>query len=394
MRFFFKERAPLCGEINSKERSTSRTPLCGEINSKERSTSRAPLCGEPQVVSCKIIWVLKDDRAGNYSQATGLAEELALEARDLEVDAKIQIKEISYNFLARLPNFLKINGLAGISSISKKLLLEKIDGQQENPDIVISAGRKTAPIAAYLKRKYGSKAIQIMNPNLNFKKFDFVILPSHDKKFTAKNIIRIIGSLTRISDDRLEKEYQKFADILEKITAQNSAPKIALLVGGSSKKGKFTNEIAAKLGKQVSEIVSKMNANLLVLNSRRTGEEITETLDQNLIFPSKDGVKSIKKFFKWKIKDWNNPYFAVLKDADFIIATGDSISMCSEICCLGKPVYIFSTSEICSAKHLQFLNDLVAGGFARHLKNEILENYLPKKLGETKRVAKLLNLFK
>ena len=222
--------------------------------------------------------------------------------------------------------------------------------------------------------------MQIMNPNWDFAKFDVVILPSHDKKNQNHNVIRMIGSLTRIGDELLENEYKKFSDVLEKV----SSPKIALLVGGSSKKGKFTNQIAKDLGKLVSEITKQMNGNLLVLNSRRTGEKITEILDQNL--------SCSKKFFKWKSQDWQNPYFAVLQAADFIIATGDSISMCSEICSLGKPIYIFNSPEICSAKHLKFHQDLFAQGFAKKLdeKTKILENYSTKKLIETQRIAELI----
>ena len=94
-----------------------------------------------------------------------------------------------------------------------------------------------------------------------------------------------------------------------------------------------------------------------------------------------------------KNKDWQNPYFAVLQSADFIVATGDSISMCSEICCLGKPVYIFNPPEICSSKHLKFHQDLFDQGFARKLNidTQILENYSATKLEETKRIAELIS---
>jgi mitochondrial fission protein ELM1 len=89
---------------------------------------------------------------------------------------------------------------------------------------------------------------------------------------------------------------------------------------------------------------------------------------------------------------WPNPYFAALKAADFIIATGDSIAMCSEICCLKKPVYIFNPPQICSAKHLKFHQNLFEQNFTKKLdeKTEILENYSPQKLDETSRIAKLI----
>ena len=380
----------------------------------------------------KIIWVLSDDRPGNYSQALGLAEKMAEElAEEIKTGSLpiVQIKKITYNFLSKLPNFLKINGLLGIDRSSKASLLQtsqkpniprllqicknlprymgiptrlfhlgggtlcavknkKYTRPKGSEYIIVSAGRKTAPIAAFLKNYYQAFAIQIMNPNWDFKKFDAVILPNHDSRSffgtKEKNVLRINGSLGRIDHHLLELEYKKFASLFDKI----SSPKIALLVGGSSKKGKFTIKIAQDLGKIISKITNQMQGNLLVLNSRRTGEEITETLDKSLILQ----YPQSKTFFKWQKADWKNPYFATLKAADFIVATGDSISMCSEICSLGKPVYIFNPPEICSPKHLKFHQDLFEQKYARKLdeNTKILENYPTKKLEETSRIAKLL----
>ena len=45
-----------------------------------------------------LIWVLLDDRAGNNSQSLGIAQELGYD---------FIAKNISYNFLAKLPDFLK-----------------------------------------------------------------------------------------------------------------------------------------------------------------------------------------------------------------------------------------------------------------------------------------------
>jgi hypothetical protein len=329
----------------------------------------------------KIIWVLADDRPGNYSQAIGLAEAIAR-----LTTAVIEIKKLRYNFLAKLPNFLKIDGLMGISLESRNSILKT--PKNLAPNIIISAGRKTAPINLFLKRYYQvfTKvfSVQIMSPDLSqiqSSKFDFVILPKHDEEKEQQNILQVIGALNRINQKLLDDEYEKFVPQLDKI----NSPKIALLVGGSSKKGKFDAKIARLLGKIVSDVAGNMKANLLVLNSRRTGQEITEVLDQNLRCENPQN----KYFFKWQAKNWQNPYFAVLKTADFIIATGDSISMCCEICSLGKPVYIFNPQEICSKKHLRFHQNLFAYNFARKIDDTTvkLENFLPNKLDETNRVA-------
>ena len=52
----------------------------------------------PQGEGEKTIWVLVDDRPGNYSQALGLGEKLS-EILSLPLESK----KIQYNFLAKLP---------------------------------------------------------------------------------------------------------------------------------------------------------------------------------------------------------------------------------------------------------------------------------------------------
>lgn len=312
-----------------------------------------------------LIWALIDDRAGNNSQTIGLAQ---------NISDHHQIKEISYNKLAKLPNFLQFGSLIGINSDLKQELINS-----KSPDIIISTGRKLARIAIFLKKYHKSSfLIQIMNPNLNFKKFDLVILPDHDKKYNYNNIIVSLGALTKIDQKELKLEYQKFSSDLKKITK----PKIALLLGGSSKKNKFTLNDVQNLRTICNNISNKMQANLLILDSRRTDDFILEEFQNNL--------NCNYQIFRYN--QIPNPYLAILHDADYIIATGDSISMCSEISSLDKSIYIFCEKTFCSDKHLKFHKNLFEKNYAKKLDNkiEILENYQRNILDETKRIAELI----
>jgi len=224
-----------------------------------------------------LIWVLADDRPGNYSQAIGLASALGKPYGRL-----CEVKKIIYNYFAKLPNFLKIKDFIGITSESKARLL----GQLNQPNIVITAGRKAAPVALFLKRHYPDVfVIQIMRPGVSlakFAKFDLAVLPKHDNFSKKENIITSIGSLNRIDDDLLKEEYKKFSHRLDKI----KSPKIALLIGGSSKKGLFNVEVASNLAKIVANITRNMNANLLVTTSRRTNKNVVCHLKSDLKFSS------------------------------------------------------------------------------------------------------------
>ncbi|MDA7705067.1 mitochondrial fission ELM1 family protein [Rickettsiales bacterium] len=313
-----------------------------------------------------IIWALTDDRAGNNSQTIGLAQSLS---------QNYQIKQISYNKIANLPNFLTLSYLAGINSDLKKALISA-----KSPDIIIATGRKLARIAIFLKKYHkNSFLIQIMNPNLNFNQFDAVILPHHDKNHPYKNIIRSFGSLTKINHNKLKLEKKKFDNILNNITK----PKIALLIGGSSKKKKFTHNNAQNLREICNNIANNMGANLLILDSRRTDKFIIPEFENNL--------NCNYQIFRYNKTP--NPYLAILEDADYIIATGDSISMCSEISSLNKAIYIYAEESFCSKKHLKFHQNLFKNNYAKRLDNSItiLENYPRNILDETNRISKIIH---
>ena len=317
------------------------------------------------------IWILADDRPGTVSQSIGLAAEIGFEYK---------IIQLEYSFWSALPNCFLSKSLLRLAANSRK----EFKNLDYLPSLVISAGRRSAPIALNLKKrsKNQTKIIQIMHPNLNLKKFDFVILPKHDEIDEAKfsNLITTIGSLTKTNENLIALEREKFASWFQNISKR----KIALLIGGSSNKTEFTQKSAKKLAKISSEIANNMDATLLILTSKRTGDELTETIKSNL--------ECDFKFFDWKELKSENPYLAILGYADFFIITGDSVSMISECCSTGKPVYIFDDEEISSKKHRNFHHNLFREIYAKKLPKsaELLQNFSPEKLQETKRVAALI----
>ncbi len=317
------------------------------------------------------VWILADNRPGTFSQSIGLAEELG---------SQYKIITLSYSFLSHLPNLILPKSLLRIKNETRNKILQNT----YFPKIVISAGRRSAPIALALKsraKKHGLEifVIQIMNPNLRFSEFDFVILPTHDRNKISANLIETIGSLTRIDEKRILQEKLRFSEF-----SQISNPKIALLVGGNGKNIYYNDQDIIDLAKTASNISNNMNSTLLVLNSRRTGAHLTKIL--------RDHLSCDFKFYDWEKLDGANPYLAILAESDFFIVTGDSVSMISECASTGKPVYIFDQNKISSPKHRLFHQDLFNKNFAKQLlKNfETLEKFSEQKLEETKRVAKII----
>jgi uncharacterized protein len=78
------------------------------------------------------VWVLADERPGNANQALGVAEALGW---------PFEVKELRFGRLAKLPNLMLGHSLAGLTENSRAALTSPW------PDLVIAAGRRSAPVA-------------------------------------------------------------------------------------------------------------------------------------------------------------------------------------------------------------------------------------------------------
>jgi len=312
------------------------------------------------------LWVLVDNRVGNANQAIDLAKKLK---------EKFEIKYIEYNCLAKLPNYLlNLFPIYIKGHVLLKLKNEKI------PDLIISSGRKTALLALYLKRLSGnsSKIIQIMHPNLKPEEFEMIILPQHDSfNYALPNIIRIIGALTNIQE-RLLNTNQEFIKSYPDINQF-----IAVIIGGSTKSYKLTMDSTKLLAKTLNKVSTNHSLPIFITFSRRTPKNVKKYFINNFLWPhiiydpASGGV---------------NPYPAILANAEYIIFTADSISMCSEAVGSGNPVYIFCPTNFTLKKHIFFIQQLIDLGMVKKLKTttNYLEKYKYKPLSEITKVIKVI----
>ena len=314
------------------------------------------------------IWVLVDDRMGNANQAIELAE---------TIGQSFEVKKIEYNSFARLPSYL-----LGIFPIHiKKSVLAKLE-TQELPDVIISAGRRVAALALYLKKRGQTqkkiKIIQIMRPYVDSNEFDLIILPQHDNfNYTLSNVLRVIGGLTNVQEKN-RKSQVEFETIYPQI---NNC--IAVVIGGSSKGYKMTLENARLLIATIANISDNHSLPLFITFSRRTPPEVKLLIENEVLLPNIVIDPSKSNY---------NPYPTLLGKAEYIITTSDSISMCSEAVGTGKPVYVFCPKNFGLKKHKFFLQQLVDLGLARVLdpSSSILKKYTYQPLNEIKRVAKII----
>ena len=127
-----------------------------------------------------LIWVLLDDRAGNRSQALGVA---------MALGQPVQQKELRYGPAAKLPNLVLGASISGLTKQSKN------DLKAPWPALVISAGRRTAPVARWIKAQSSGKTqlVQIMDPGSGRDDFDLICMPAHDQPQASLNTMVING---------------------------------------------------------------------------------------------------------------------------------------------------------------------------------------------------------
>lgn len=292
-----------------------------------------------------IIWVLTDDRAGNVAQAVGVAEAL---------NRPFETKAIRYTPLARLPNVVTGATLLGLTPESRAALTPPW------PDVVISAGRRTAPAARWIKRKAGAEKavilVHLMNPGRSgADEFDLIAIPRHDCVVPggdAPNVMRITGAPHRFTAARMTSAADSWASRLAGIPR----PFIALIVGGATHSRPFPTALATDLGQSVHRMAAEVGGSVLLATSRRTGMEAEQALLAAIPEP--------RQAFLWS-GGGDNPYFGFLALADAIVVTGDSVSMCSEACAAPAPVYIYAPEGMVAPKHARLHRDLYAGGMAR-----------------------------
>lgn len=309
------------------------------------------------------VWALTDGRPGHAGQVMGLVGKLAL---------PYAIIPLSFTRMSKLPNALLGRSLLGIKAKSRKRI------QAPWPEVVIAAGRRTVPIMRYIKKHSPStRLVQIMWPGDGAAKhYDLIAAPAHDGIEAAANVIHTRASLHALSAEHLQNAAVKWNEQWQHLPR----PWVGVLLGGSSKHGKFNTDDYVKIFRNAEELAG--GGSLIITTSRRTdrtvADIITDTVRAPHYFHAYDGGP-------------HNPYHAILGASDALMVSGDSVSMCSEACSTGKPVYIIQPSHIADSKLVHFHANLINDGYARSNAQELSLNWQPPAIiDEAEKVAKII----
>ena len=221
------------------------------------------------------------------------------------------------------------------------------------PELVIAIGRQGLRWARWVRRQSGGGTFLavLQKPALPFHGADFIWAPSHDR-LRGKNTVSSLFSPHPFTAQKLRAAAERFAERFEKLPR----PCVGVLVGGTSRAYRFTDEDMERLCSSLKQIVERDGAGLIVTTSNRTARAHCRLLEQRLAgLPALLWDRSERDF-----------YPALLGAADVFIATPDSVNMISEAAGTGKPILLFPM-EAGSARFRWFHEEIERRGITRPL---------------------------
>jgi mitochondrial fission protein ELM1 len=307
------------------------------------------------------LWVVSDGRAGIEAQALGLAQAIAR-----LTPAEITVKRIGWpRWMARVPSQLILAPLRLLRPGSDPIA-------PPWPDIWIGNGRASIPLSIGVRRWSAGKTfvVQLQDPLRPARLFDLVIPPNHDG-LKGEGVFPITGTPHGVTPDRLAADADLFKDRL----APLPHPRVAVLIGGKSRAFDLSMNRAHRLAGQIATALTDTGGSVLLTFSRRTPEAAKAVFHQAL-----DPLPGLI----WD-GTGDNPYFAFLAAADFILVTEDSANMPTEAAATGKPVYLLKMDGA-QARKRRFHAELSALGAIRWFEGR-LESWSYTPLQETARAA-------
>ncbi len=261
----------------------------------------------------RVIWVLQGARSGDNAQARELASRLGW---------TVLPKPLAFNILHHLPNIVLGASTASLYGRSAAQLAAPW------PDLVIATGKRTAPVARWIKQQSGgnTKIVQLGRPRAPLAAFDLVVTTPQYGLPAAENVAEALvpfATPQRVEPAALARWSAAWLHL--------PRPWIAIVVGAPRYPLRLGKAETGRLREAANRLAATSGGSFLVLGSPRTPKGVVEKIGNGLQAPA-------------ILCPWNaaeNPYQAVLALADRFIVTSDSASMLGETIGTGKPVDIF-----------------------------------------------------
>ncbi|KAE9585647.1 putative mitochondrial fission protein ELM1 [Lupinus albus] len=270
---------------------------------------------------------------------------------------------------------------------------------KEGPLLVVASGRDTISIASSIKRLASDKVfvVQIQHPRLHLNRFDMVITPHHDyypltpqaQKQVPKllrrwitpreppdsHVVLTMGALHQIDFASLRSAAITWHDVF----ADVPRPLLVVNIGGPTRNCRYGVDLAKQLAASLLNVLVSCGS-VRISFSEKTPQKVSNIM-----------VKELENNPKVHIWDGQepNPRMGHLAWADAFVVTADSVSLISEACSTGKPVYVIG-AERCRWKFTEFHKTLRERGVVRPFtgSEDISESWSYPPLNDTADAAK------
>lgn len=284
-------------------------------------------------------WVLSDGAAGNEKQALALAQALGARAEVVRLAPRAPWRW----FAPRLvPSRLDALG-AGLGP--------------PWPTLAIGCGRQGALALRALRRIAGpaTRRVQILDPRVDPRDFDLVLVPRHDR-LRGDNVIATPGALHAVDAGWLARARLEWAPL-----GALPGPRTVVLLGGSNRALQLDAAYWRGLARKLGHWLARDGGSLLLSTSRRSPDWLRAAARAE--FGAVPGRQ-------WHgPDDGENPYAGLLAWADRIVVTPDSVNLLSEACATGAPVLCHFEKPL-RGKLADYYRDLLEAGRVRPMKLE------------------------
>jgi mitochondrial fission protein ELM1 len=255
------------------------------------------------------VWVLLGHRRGDNNQLLALAEALGV---------PFETRTMTYKALAKLRMKLRPDSIGHVSEAAKQWL------QPPWPDLVIGIGRRTVPVAKWIREQnFGrTKIVRLGHPRAPNEWFDLVVTTRQYPVPPGDNVVTLPLAMNRFRTAPTPTEAeQAWLDA-------RARPHCLLSLGGPSAMWRLDNAALRLAVTKLSRRAEAEGGTLIVVGSPRTPADAWKVVREILADRPHASI----------VADNEVRYPVLLADADEHQVTADSVSMISEAIMTGRPV--------------------------------------------------------
>ncbi|WP_108048239.1 mitochondrial fission ELM1 family protein [Bosea sp. 124] len=287
------------------------------------------------------IWVLTDGKAGDEVQCLGVADRLGV-----------------------TPEIRRIAPRKPFAWLMPRGLIDPREGPERPgspirppfPDILIASGRRAIPYVRAVKKASNGATFTVIlkDPRTGPGAADLIWVARHDR-LRGENVLVTTTSPHRLAPERLALAKSRPPAAI----AALPSPRAAVLVGGDSRHHRFRQDDIARFVEAL-DALARSGVSLMGSRSRRTTPELDEAV--GAVFARHGGW--------WWDGTGENPYVALLANADAVIVTADSTNMIGEATATGVPILVFEPHGG-HGKLAKFLEALKREGAVHHFEGRL-----------------------